>query len=74
VKLEEYVSRFVKLEKKGKRLWGLCPFHEEKTPSFTVDPEKQTWHCFGCGKGGDLGDFSMENTIKVLEGGGNGLT
>ena len=45
------VSEYVKLRKTGKNYVGLCPFHQEKTPSFTVDPEKQFFYCFGCGAG-----------------------
>ncbi|HCM26054.1 MAG: DNA primase [Treponema sp. GWB1_62_6] len=54
------VGEFVRLEKKGGRYWGLCPFHNEKTPSFTVNPDQKRYYCFGCGKGGDLVDFLME--------------
>jgi DNA primase len=54
------VEDYVRLEKKGGRYWGLCPFHHEKTPSFTVDPEKKMYHCFGCGKGGGVIGFMME--------------
>ena len=46
--------------KKGNNLWGLCPFHNEKTPSFSVSPDKQIYHCFGCGKGGGVISFIME--------------
>jgi len=46
------VGEYVKLERKGKNYFGLCPFHSEKTPSFSVDPNKQLYYCFGCGKGG----------------------
>jgi DNA primase len=54
------VSETVDLRKKGSRLWGCCPFHSEKTPSFTVDPEKGFFHCFGCGAGGDVFTFVMK--------------
>ncbi len=54
------VSRYVSLTKKGKNHVALCPFHTEKTPSFTVSPEKELFHCFGCGKGGDVFAFVME--------------
>ena len=50
-------SRYVKLEKRGGRWWGCCPFHNEKTPSFTVDPEKRLFYCFGCKEGGGLITF-----------------
>ena len=51
------VSGYVKLKKSGKSYSGLCPFHKEKTPSFSVDQTKQLYHCFGCGEGGDLISF-----------------
>ncbi|GHV84973.1 DNA primase [Spirochaetia bacterium] len=51
---------YLRLEKKGGRYWGLCPFHGEKTPSFTVDPDRKTYKCFGCGKGGSIVSFLME--------------
>lgn len=47
----------VELRQKGRVLWGRCPFHQDKTPSFKVDPERQTFHCFGCGAGGDVINF-----------------
>jgi len=56
----ELVSQYLTLQRKGDRFWGLCPFHEEKTPSFSVLPEKGFYHCFGCGKSGSLFDFTME--------------
>ncbi len=58
--LAELVSSYVQLEKKGGRLWARCPFHNEKTPSFTVSPDKQMYYCFGCGKGGGIINFVME--------------
>ncbi len=54
------VSEYVHLKKKGKNFWGLCPFHNEKTPSFSVDSAKQIYKCFGCDKGGDVITFVME--------------
>ncbi|MDR0877344.1 MAG: DNA primase [Treponema sp.] len=51
---------YIRLEKKGGRYWGLCPFHNEKTPSFTVDPDRKIYHCFGCGVGGGIINFVME--------------
>ncbi|MCX7709198.1 MAG: DNA primase [Clostridia bacterium] len=69
----DVVSEYVKLEKKGKDYFGLCPFHKEKTPSFSVVPGKQIFYCFGCGKGGNVVHFIMnaENldfieSIKLL--------
>lgn len=56
----DVVSAHVRLKKRGKNFVGLCPFHKEKTPSFTVSPEKQVYHCFGCGKGGNVYTFVME--------------
>jgi len=56
----EIASQYTALNKKGKKWIGLCPFHSEKTPSFTVDEEKQLYHCFGCGAGGDLFSLVME--------------
>lgn len=55
------VSERVVLQQKGRLFWGCCPFHNEKTPSFKVDPELQNWHCFGCGKGGSAFDYLMES-------------
>lgn len=54
------VSDYVKLEKKSGRLWGCCPFHREKTPSFTIDPDRKTYYCFGCHEGGGIIKFVME--------------
>ena len=54
------VGQYVTLRKKGQNYFGLCPFHEEKTPSFSVHPERQIFHCFGCGKGGNAFGFLME--------------
>ena len=51
------VSDHTQLKRAGSRMKGLCPFHSEKTPSFTVDPTKGVWHCFGCSEGGDVYDF-----------------
>ncbi|MFP4693232.1 MAG: DNA primase [Halothece sp.] len=56
----DVVSDYVVLKKQGKDYQGLCPFHEEKTPSFTVSPSKQFYHCFGCGAGGNVFKFLME--------------
>lgn len=56
----DIVSELVILKKTGKNYVGLCPFHAEKTPSFTVSPEKQIFHCFGCGTGGNVFSFLMK--------------
>ena len=60
VSIEEIVSEYVPLKRKGRRSWGLCPFHNEKTPSFSVDTETQLFYCFGCHKGGSVIQFVME--------------
>jgi len=54
------ISEYVKLRKAGKSYVGLCPFHEERTPSFSVDPDKQLFYCFGCGAGGNVFSFLMK--------------
>ncbi len=58
--LAEVVGEYVALQKRGNRYWGRCPFHEEKTPSFSVTPDKGVFYCFGCHKGGGLYQFVME--------------
>ena len=58
--IEEVVSEYVRLKPKGHRCWGLCPFHNEKTPSFSVDTQTQLFYCFGCHKGGTVIQFVME--------------
>jgi len=60
VDLVDFIGEYVRLEKKGKSYWGLCPFHTEKTPSFSVTPEMDIYKCFGCGEGGDLFSFLMK--------------
>ena len=57
----EVVSKSVELKKRGRNYFGLCPFHDEKTPSFSVAPDKGIYHCFGCGKGGNAVNFIIEN-------------
>ena len=56
----EVISKYVSLKKSGSRYVGLCPFHSEKTPSFSVSPDKQLYHCFGCGEGGNVITFIMK--------------
>src|SRR3970040_2195231 len=59
VDVVDVVSRFVRLKKGGANYLGLCPFHNEKTPSFTVSPAKQFYHCFGCGAHGNAIGFLL---------------
>lgn len=56
----DVISEYIQLTKKGRNFFGLCPFHGENTPSFSVSQEKQIFHCFGCGKGGNALRFLME--------------
>ena len=64
----DLVSEYVILKKAGRNFVGLCPFHKEKTPSFTVNPEKQIFYCFGCGEGGNIFTFLMKiNNISFIE-------
>ncbi|MEO0003562.1 MAG: primase, partial [Pseudomonadota bacterium] len=62
VDIVEVVGRYVQLRKGGANFMGLCPFHGEKSPSFSVSPTKQFFHCFGCGKHGNAVGFLMEHT------------
>lgn len=55
--IEDVISTYVTLKRRGSTSVGLCPFHNEKTPSFTVYPETQSFYCFGCGAGGDAVSF-----------------
>src|SRR5688500_7379668 len=57
----EIVGGFIKLKKRGANYLGLCPFHNERTPSFTVSPAKEIYKCFGCGKSGNSISFLMEH-------------
>ena len=53
----DVISQYVRLKRSGRNYFGLCPFHNEKSPSFSVSPEKQIFHCFGCGVGGNVFTF-----------------
>ena len=61
----EVVQGYVQIKQKGRNFFGVCPFHDEKTPSFSVNPDKQIFKCFGCGIGGGVINFIME--IEKLE-------
>ena len=67
----DVISKYVVLKKTGRHVQGLCPFHNEKTPSFVVTPDKQIFKCFGCGEGGDVFTFLMkinnQNFAQVIE-------
>ncbi len=60
VDIVDVISEYVQLKKQGRNYFGLCPFHGEGTPSFSVSPDKQIFHCFGCGAGGNVFSFLME--------------
>lgn len=60
VNIVDYVGQFVQLKKQGQNMFGLCPFHDENTPSFSVNEDKQIFHCFSCGRGGSVFKFVMD--------------
>ena len=60
VDIVDIISDYVQLKKQGRNYFGLCPFHGENTPSFSVSPDKQIFHCFGCGAGGNVFTFLMD--------------
>ncbi len=60
VDIVDIISETINLSRKGNRYWGLCPFHQEKTPSFSVTPDKNMYYCFGCHTGGDIFSFVMK--------------
>ena len=62
VDIADVVGEYIELKRRGTSLWGPCPFHAEKTPSFHVNAQEQYYHCFGCGKGGDVFTFLMDMT------------
>ena len=66
VDIVELASEYLTLKKAGRNFFGLCPFHQEKTPSFTVNREKQIFYCFGCGEGGNVITFLMKIADKTF--------
>ena len=69
----EVIKEYIQVKAAGANFQALCPFHREKSPSFVISPEKQIWHCFGCGKGGDVLSFvqnmeglSFPDTLRLL--------
>ncbi len=68
IDLVSFISEYIQLKKAGRNFNAVCPFHNESTPSFVVSPERQIWHCFGCGKGGDAFTFLMEyENLEFIE-------
>lgn len=66
VDIADVVGETVALKRRGRKLWGLCPFHSEKTPSFSVDPERQLFFCFGCKAGGNVFGFVMQRDGRTF--------
>jgi DNA primase len=68
VEIADFIKQYVELRPAGRSLKGLCPFHKEKSGSFMVNRDRQIWHCFGCGKGGDIFGFLMQyENIEFIE-------
>jgi DNA primase len=66
--VEDVIAKYIEIKSKGSVFCSVCPFHMEKTPSLIISPEKQIWHCFGCGAGGDIFGFvSMIENISKKE-------
>ncbi len=66
VDIVDLVSEYLTLKKAGRNFTGLCPFHQEKTPSFSVNRDKQIFYCFGCGEGGNVITFLMKIADKTF--------
>ena len=64
------ISEYITLKQKGSSYFGLCPFHNESTPSFSVSPDKQFYYCFGCGESGNVYSFIMRMENCDFSGGG----
>ena len=63
----DVIGGYIHLQKKGSNYFGLCPFHNEKSPSFSVSPQKQMYYCFGCGKGGNVITFVMDYEQQLAD-------
>ena len=61
----DVISQYVHLKRSGRNFFGLCPFHNEKSPSFSVSPDKQIFHCFGCGVGGNVFSFITQRVFQL---------